>query len=310
MKYLKHHAQRLATGLLLGMCVVHFTHAATDCNQVTEIPVSECQELLNLYNSTSGDDYWTNNAGWNQTNKPCSWFGIVCDVGHVQKISLHYNGLLGSIPNLNLPNLQFLDLSSQYYGLRGSITNFTNLPKLQTLNLNRNELSGSVPNFTDLPNLKELDLGYNQLRGDIPNFNLPNLNKLILYANQLTGSIPNFNLPNLEELYLWENQLTGSIPNFTDLPNLQSLALGGNQLSGDIPSFTNLPNLYMLSLSGNQLSGGIPSFTNLPNLYMLSLSDNQLSGGIPNFGRGAYCGDIIGEINEQRRQRNEMLSLQ
>jgi len=28
------------------------------------------------------------------------------------------------------------------------------------------------------------------------------------------------------------------------------------------------------------------------------------------FGRGAYCGDIIGEINEQRRQRNEMLSLQ
>ena len=27
-------------------------------------------------------------------------------------------------------------------------------------------------------------------------------------------------------------------------------------------------------------------------------------------GRGAYCGDIIGEINEQRRQRNEMLSLQ
>ncbi len=39
-------------------------YAATDCNQVTEIPVSECQSLLELYNSTNGAN-WTNKTGWN-----------------------------------------------------------------------------------------------------------------------------------------------------------------------------------------------------------------------------------------------------
>jgi len=32
MKCLKHRTQRLAIGLLLGMCAAHFAHAATDCN--------------------------------------------------------------------------------------------------------------------------------------------------------------------------------------------------------------------------------------------------------------------------------------
>jgi len=49
---------------------------------------------------------------------------------------------------------------------------------------------------------------------------------------------------------------------------------------------------------------------------IISSNSSNTSTDIPaiglrykNFGRGAYCGDIIGEINEQRRQRNEMLSL-
>jgi hypothetical protein len=59
--------------------------AATDCNQVTEIPVSQCQSLLEFYNSTNGAN-WTNKTGWNQTNTPCSWFGIRCSGGHVFQI--------------------------------------------------------------------------------------------------------------------------------------------------------------------------------------------------------------------------------
>jgi len=232
MKCLKHHAQRLATGLLLGMCAlnVHFAHAATDCNAVTEIPVSECQSLLELYNSTNGAN-WKNKAGWNQTNKPCSWFGVICSEGRVSIISLNDNHLSGSIPN------------------------FTNLPELIWLNLSFNQLiSGSVPNL-NLPNLIILNLSFNQLSGSIPNFiNLPKLSSLSLNSNQLSGSIPNFiNLPNLIGLHLNSNQLSGIIPNFINLPNLIGLSLDRNQLSGSIPNFTtfNLANFSNAYFNNN-----------------------------------------------------------
>jgi len=47
-------------------------------------------------------------------------------------------------------------------------------------------------------------------------------------------------------------------------------------------------------------------FFSYEELGRIALIQPQIINAI---GRGAYCGDIIGEINEQRRQRNEMLSL-
>jgi hypothetical protein len=151
--------------LVLWVAFLPVTQAATDCNTVTEIPVSECQSLLELYNSTNGA-YWKNNTGWNQTNTPCSWFGVTCSVGHVTKIQFTRicisdlsnissdfsgidacgNGLIGQIPNLNLPNLTALWLSDNQ--LSGNIPHFSNLPKLTELWLDHNQLSGTIPNFT------------------------------------------------------------------------------------------------------------------------------------------------------------------
>jgi hypothetical protein len=232
--------------------------AATDCNQVTEIPVSECQELLNIYNNTDGAN-WRNSINWNQTNQPCNWYGISCKEGHVQNISLSWNKLEGNISNLqSLPNLEFLGLHENQ--LSGNIPNF-NLPSLVSLFMHSNKLSGNIPNFTNLSNLKEL----------------------ILYDNQLTGDIPNFiNFPSLQQINLAYNNLSGNIPNFSNLPSLYFLNLSSNKLSGNIPNFINLPNLQMLYLHSNQLSGSIPNF-NLPKLKYLWLCSNQLSGSIPNF---------------------------
>ncbi len=265
--------------LKLSICLSLIFHgvswAATDCNQVTEIPVAECQELVNLYNSTDGPN-WSSRLGWNVTNTPCKWSQVECLEGHVVSLLLYNNQLSGTIPNFNLPNLESIYLSSNQ--LSGTIPNF-NLPNLESLNLYINQLSGIIPNF-NLPNLKELWLHGNQLSGTIPNFNLPNLTWLSLGENQLSGTIPNFNLPNLESLSLDDNQISGTIPNF-NLPNLTYLSLFNNQLSGTIPNF-NLPNLESLWLSSNKLSGTIPNF-NLPNLEKLFLNNNQLSGTIPNF---------------------------
>jgi len=58
-------------GLVLMMGISPIIQAATDCNAVTEISKGECESLLELYNSTNGAN-WTDNTGWNVTNRPCS----------------------------------------------------------------------------------------------------------------------------------------------------------------------------------------------------------------------------------------------
>jgi len=254
---------------------VQAVQAATDCSLVTEIPQTECQSLLDLYNSTNGAS-WTINTGWNVDNTPCSWKGVACSGAHVTNLDLNTNQLSGAIPNLNLPNLTYLDLYNNQ--LSGAIPDF-NLPNLTYLRLSTNQLSGAIPNF-NLPKLAQLYLSYNMLSGAIPNFNLPNLTHLYLYTNQLSGAIPDFNLPNLTYLDLNTNKLSGTIPNF-NMPNMTHLRLEDNQLSGTIPNF-NMPNMTFLWLKNNQLSGTIPNF-NMPNLTSLDLGGNQLSGTIPDF---------------------------
>jgi Leucine-rich repeat (LRR) protein len=260
-----------------------------DCAIVTEIPTTECEALVALYNNTDGAN-WRRNEGWDITNMPCSWDGVECQDGHVSQISLSNNQLTGSIPTElgNLSNLTFLDLSSNQ--ITGSIPKeLDNLNNLQKLDLSENQLTSSIPR--ELGNLNKLEtlwLNNNQLTGSISSQlgNLSNLSTLNLSSNQLTGSIPSQlgNLSRLSTLNLSSNQLTGSIPSqLGNLSNLSTLNLSSNQLTGSIPSqLGNLTNLTGLFLSNNQLSGEIPAeLGNLSNLDYLQLNNNQLCGEIP-----------------------------
>jgi len=195
------------------------TSISPSCRYVLEIPQMECQDLVDLYNSTNGAN-WRDKTGWLATTTPCSWYGITCEAGHVTVIDLGYK-VSGAEGN----------------NLRGTIPNLSNLSKFQSLNLSMNHISGSIPNFSNFPDLKSI----------------------YLYDNQLSGTIPNFsNHPNLIYLILYNNQLSGLIPDFSNLPNLTQLELGNNQLSGPIPKFTNLPKLKYLYLNDNKLYDTIP----------------------------------------------------
>jgi len=282
------------------------------CSGVTEIPQTECQELVNLYNSTNGAN-WSFNLNWLITNTPCSemddysgWSGVICSGGHVTTLDLVGRGLNGTIPNFtNLPNLE--NIYFDHNQLSGTIPDFSHLPNLIILSLIDNQLSEIIPDFSQLPKLEYLDLSQNQLSGTIPDFShlpilwsldlsknqlsgtvpilihLPNLtNRLDLSGNKLTGTVPDFShMSNLEKLYLYNNQLSGIVPNF-NFTYLDELSLGNNQLTGTVPDL-NLPYLTYLDLGGNQLTGTVPDFTNLSSLNTLDLSQNQLSGAIPNF---------------------------
>jgi len=260
-----------------------------DCAVVTKIPSTECEILIDLYNSTGGAN-WQRNTGWNVTNMPCSWYGVSCSGGHVSGLDLSGNQLTSSIPTElgNLTNLTYLDMSGNQ--LTGSIpTELGNLSNLTYLVMSGNQLTGSIPTeLGNLSNLTYLSLSSNQLTGSIPSElgNLSELSQFYLSGNQLTGSIPSElgNLSELSQFYLSRNQLTGSIPSeLGNLSELTRLHLDNNQLTGSIPSeLGNLSNLTGLHLDNNQLTGSIPSeLGNLTDLGRLYLYSNQLTGSIP-----------------------------
>jgi Leucine-rich repeat (LRR) protein len=250
------------------------TGAFAPCFRVVDVNSCRYQdslELVKLYNATDGPN-WINK--WD-LNKPMStWYGIQLTVeGCVRRIDLSTNSLTGTLPNLNLPNLEILDLDNNQ--LSGSVPNF-DLPKLLVLDLDNNQLAGAIPNF-NLPVLQYLSLAINQLTGSLPPFNqVPLLQSLFLYQNNLEGIIPNYNLPHLTKLQLDDNALSGTLPIFSGIPLIEYLHIDDNQLSGTIPIF-NLPNLISLHLDKNSLTGSIPVL-NAPNLQEILLNNNQLSG--------------------------------
>ena len=124
MNYRKRLRRWAATLLVISSCIyTHIALADFQCDTVTEIPAAECQALVSLYNNTGGTA-WNDSSDWLISNTPCSWYGITCENGHVTRLSIYGNNLVGSLP---------ADLSS--------------LTNLQTLWLSSNQLSGNIVSF-------------------------------------------------------------------------------------------------------------------------------------------------------------------
>ncbi|HOH21278.1 MAG TPA: CARDB domain-containing protein, partial [Anaerolineaceae bacterium] len=205
-------------------------------DNVTEIPVAECEALMALYNSTNGPG-WTNHTNWLATYTPSNWYGVTVDGGHVVQLRLSANNLAGTIP----PELG-------------------NLAQIWALHLDQNDLSGPIPSsLGSLVNLLELSLYSNQLSGSIPPElgNLTSLLSLELWDNQLSGSIPPDlgSLQNLLSLHMDMNQLSGTLPpELGNLFSLQQLGVAINQLTGAIPmTYIQLTSLTQFNFHTTQL---------------------------------------------------------
>lgn len=259
------------------------------CADQTQIPATECDALVAIYNNTNGPS-WFDSSNWLQTNEPCSWYGVTCtNTGHVNTLFFINNGLSGNIP-IEIGDLTYLESLTLGDNLSGPIPlEIGKLTKLKNLYLGSSQLDGSIPTeIGKLTNLTELYIVGNNLTGNIPVEigKLSQLQRLDLSNNQLTGAIPSEigKLSQLQILYSSNNHLTGSIPaEIGDLTSLVTLDLSNNNLTGNIPGqIGKLKKLGWLNLSSNQLSGSIPTqIGNLTNLYTLYLNNNNLSGEIP-----------------------------
>src|SRR4051794_29590160 len=89
----------------------------------SQVPPSQREALINLFNSTNGTG-WTQNYNWcdgtcpvagsvtfNAPGTECTWVGVGCDSGSttVTAVGLYSNHLVGTIPDLSaLKNLQYV----------------------------------------------------------------------------------------------------------------------------------------------------------------------------------------------------------
>jgi len=266
---------------ILALFLANFSNA--------QVPPLEKAALQALYTVTGGSN-WTNNTNWNSVLPVNDWYGITVLDGHISKIVLNNNNLVGPLPSelgvlSNLIELQLYDNS-----LYGNIPNgLGGMSSLQYFYMHRNQLTGSIPSdFGNLSSLTRLYLSDNNISGVIPSSfgDLTNLQYLYLHHNQLTGNIPDQlgDAIGLRYLLLNNNNLSGAIPStLGGLSNLITLQLNHNQLSGAIPStIGSLSNLNKLFLEVNPLTGSIPpELGNLSSLEQLNIYTTQISGIIP-----------------------------
>lgn len=210
----------------------------------------------------------------------------------LETLALDDNSLTGSLDSLEKMNwLKNIYLHGNQF--TGTLTDafFSNMNKLEALNLSNNLLQGNVPRgLLRHTALKILDLHDNQLHGALPN-SFPQSTSLKVFSiqdNMLTGSInPSIdNLVALQRLDVSSNKLDGAIP--TTLGNLikmTSLSLGSNDFAASaIPPFlAKMPLLQELSLKATHRVGKIPAWlgTDFNHLVLLDLDSNSLTGNIP-----------------------------
>ncbi|XVE87383.1 hypothetical protein DITRI_Ditri18aG0112900 [Diplodiscus trichospermus] len=235
-------------------------------------------------------------SSWDFTVDPCdSLFserftcGFRCDVtvsglSRVTEISLDSPGYAGSLSaaiSWNLPYLQTLDLSNNFFSgwIPGSLGNLTQLTRL---GLSRNAFSGEIPaSIGSLSRLEELYLDNNNLQGPIPaSFNgLVSLKRLEIQSNHLSGELPELaSMKNLYFLDASDNAISGYFP-ATLPPSLVQISMRNNMIEGTIPqSLQYLSFLQVLDLSHNKLTDSVPYFLfNHPSLQQLTLAFNSFT---------------------------------
>ena len=251
---------------------------------------SEKAILMLLYSACGGKD-WLQQDAWLTSSNVCNWFGIECNEDeNVKALILDNNNVIGTLPSevFDLPYLDTLVLESNEM-----VVNFDNIMQAQSLKYLdlKNTALFDLNGLDKALNLKQVILSSNKIIGKLPDklFALTNLEQLYLDSNKITGILPE-NIgafSKLEVLSLHSNLMTGSLPDsLFDLNDLSHLWLQGNAFVGKISTKIELmTNLMYLDIShqtnnSSGLTGHLPSFELFSDIRYLNLSYNSINGKI------------------------------
>ncbi|XP_068652088.1 leucine-rich repeat receptor-like protein kinase TDR [Aristolochia californica] len=236
----------------------------------------------------------------------------------VEHMEIGYNYYRGSIPAElgNMSNLQYLDIAQA--NLSGPVPDLSNLTRLESLFLFRNQLTGSIPlSFGNINSLVNLDLSDNFLTGPIPTSfaNLKNISLLGLMYNYMNGTVPEgiAELPLLDTLLIWNNFFSGPLPqNLGNNSQLKWLDVSTNNFTGSVPPrICAGGKLSKAMLFSNHFTDGLSSaLSNCSSLVRLRVEDNSFSDSFPlkfnllsdmkyvDISRNKFTGGIPGEISQ------------
>ena len=184
-----------------------------------DIPQSEANALISLYNATGGPS-WTNKTNWLTDPVVDNWYGITVTGGHVTQIDLNTNNLVGTIPATfiqQFPNLTLLYLRTNA-GLSGSVAGWVLPASLVSLSIYSTSVSGDISGWVLPASLAYFRIDSTSVNGDISGWVLPaSLANFRIYSTSVNGDISGWVLPaSLVEFFIYS----------TSVSNAPSLAAG------------------------------------------------------------------------------------
>ncbi|KAL3714178.1 hypothetical protein ACJRO7_006162 [Eucalyptus globulus] len=191
------------------------------------------------------------------------------------------NQLTGNIPDAfgRLQALSILDLRNNL--LNGTIPqSLGQLQYLFSLDLSANSLGGTVSqiHFSNLSKLQFLDISNNLLAIEVDSDWIPPFNLRVMWMGscKFGTEFPRWirMQANLMEIDLSNASILGSLPNWQGLMSLSYLNLSHNQISGSLSKF------LWLDLSHSQTNGPL---SEMPYALTLDLSHNQINGSLSIF---------------------------
>ncbi|CAB9519008.1 STYKc [Seminavis robusta] len=238
----------------------------------------------------------------------CTWSSVTCnEEGKVVSFHLTTSPMevVGSMP----PEIELLtslqSFAANYLLLQGNLddiltSKLSNLPLLQVLSLEENQITGTLPRFVveNMTQLTSLILKNNQLTGTIhPEFlstamtpSMSNLRVLELNRNKFKGTLPTddpkfVGNTNLQILGINHNaQLTGTISTrLSMMAGLQTLYLDECSLTGTLPTELGLlTDLNFFRGHQNMLTGTLPTeLGSLTKLFNFRFHTNPFTGTVP-----------------------------
>jgi hypothetical protein len=210
-----------------------------------DVPAIERKALIDIYNSTKGNN-WITRTNWTNPNEHVSnWYKVGVLSSHVHSIVMSSNGMDGKIPIAvsKLAELRMIELATMPL-LIGSIpVQLCTITTLRRLCICRCGLTGNIPfAIGQLIGLEELQLFGNKLTGVIPS-SISNLSNLkLLSLGEYTGGNDFDHVPlpscistlhNLEALFMANCNIKGPLPNWLgNLAELRQLDLQRNIING------------------------------------------------------------------------------